>query len=45
MTALTNGMHVALTIDSDTPPYSVLLVRGPVRIDTVDGIAPEYMRK
>jgi hypothetical protein len=42
MTALTDGMHVALTIDSDTPPYSVLLVRGPVRIDTVNGIAPEY---
>jgi hypothetical protein len=33
---------VALTIDSDAMPYQVLLVRGTVRTDTVEGIAPEY---
>lgn len=40
--ALSNGAKAALTIDSDTLPYKVLLIRGSVRIDTVDGIAPEY---
>jgi len=42
MTALHDGAQVALTIDSDTMPYQVLLVRGRVRTDTVAGIAPEY---
>ncbi len=42
MQALHDGVKVALTIDSDTMPYKVLLVRGAVRTDTVDGIAPEY---
>ena len=42
MKALKEGDQVALTIDSDTMPYKVLLIRGPVHIDTVDGIAPEY---
>jgi hypothetical protein len=40
--ALHDGDAVALTIDSDTMPYKVLLVRGTVRLDVVDGIAPEY---
>ncbi len=42
MQALQDGAKVALTIDSDTMPYDVLLVRGTVRTDTVEGIAPEY---
>jgi len=42
MKALHNGDKVALTIDSDSMPYKVLTVRGSVRIDTVDGVAPEY---
>src|SRR6478672_8920528 len=40
--ALKTGDKVALTIDSDHMPYKVLLIRGTVRVDTVDGIAPEY---
>ncbi len=42
MKALRDGAQVALTIDSDSMPYKVLLVRGSVRTDTVEGIAPEY---
>lgn len=37
-----DGMKVAVTIDSITMPYKVLMIRGSVRVDTVDGIAPEY---
>ena len=42
MQVLRDGANVALTIDSDTVPHKVLLVRGKVRLDTVEGIAPEY---
>ena len=42
MQALEDGAKVALSIDSDTMPYKVLLVRGSVRISHVEGIAPEY---
>jgi hypothetical protein len=42
MKVLQDGASVALTIDGDTMPYKVLLIRGTVRTDTVDGIAPEY---
>jgi hypothetical protein len=42
MKALHDGARVALTIDGDTMPYKVLLMRGTVRTDIVDGIAPEY---
>jgi hypothetical protein len=42
MKALHNGDAVALTIDSDTMPYNVLLIRGLVHTDVVDGVAPEY---
>lgn len=42
MKVLHDGAAVALTIDSDTMPYKVLLIRGTIRTDTVDGIAPEY---
>lgn len=42
MKALRNGDKVAVTIDSDSMPYKVLQVRGSVRVDVVDGVAPEY---
>jgi hypothetical protein len=42
MKALHDGDNVALSIDSHTMPYKVLLVRGTARTDTVSGIAPEY---
>jgi hypothetical protein len=42
MKVLKDGDQVALTIDSDTMPYKVLLIRGLIHTDTVDGIAPEY---
>ncbi len=37
-----DGDKVALSIDTDTMPYRVLRVRGSVRTDIVEGIAPEY---
>lgn len=40
--ALSDGTKVAVTIDTDTMPYNVLQIRGSVRTDIVDGIAPEY---
>ena len=42
MRVLKDGAKVALTIDSDRMPHKVLLIRGSIRIDTVEGIAPEY---
>ena len=42
MKALQDGDKVAVSIDSDAMPYHVLLIRGTVRTDVVDGIAPEY---
>lgn len=42
MKALRDGDMVAVSIDSDQMPYHVLLIRGTVRTDIVDGIAPEY---
>ena len=39
---LTQGAKVAITIDSDSRPPKILLIRGTVRVDTVEGIAPEY---
>ncbi len=33
---------VALTIDSSTPPYQVLLVQGDATIEPTDGMASEY---
>jgi hypothetical protein len=42
MRVLQDGDQVALTIDSDTMPYKVLLIRGVIHTDTVEGIAPEY---
>lgn len=40
--ALVDGAAVAVSIDTDTMPYKVLQIRGVVRIDVVDGVAPEY---
>ncbi len=42
MKVLKDGTTVALSIDTTTPPYKVLQIRGTVRIDVVEGIAPEY---
>ena len=39
---LRDGAPVAVTIDSESRPYRVLLLRGNVQVDVVDGIAPEY---
>lgn len=40
--ALANGSFVAVTIDSPTPPYHVLLLRGKARVEIVDGVPEEY---
>jgi hypothetical protein len=42
MQALHDGDWVSASIDTDVMPYRVLQVRGRIRIDTVDGVAPEY---
>ena len=42
MHALRDGVRVAATIDTSEMPYKVLLVRGTVRTDVVEGVAPEY---
>jgi hypothetical protein len=42
MHALHDGDKVALSIDTDTMPYQVLRIRGRVRTDVVEGVAPEY---
>jgi hypothetical protein len=39
---LQSNPKVALTIDSDVFPYKVLRVRGTAKIETVDGVVPEY---
>lgn len=40
--ALARNAKVALTIDDNNFPHKVLLVRGTARLETVDGIVPEY---
>lgn len=40
--ALAKNPKVSFTIDDNTFPHKVLLVRGTARLDTVDGIVPEY---
>jgi PPOX class probable F420-dependent enzyme len=40
--ALEANGAVALTIDSNRPPYSVLLVQGDAAVEHVEGMAPEY---
>jgi nitroimidazol reductase NimA-like FMN-containing flavoprotein (pyridoxamine 5'-phosphate oxidase superfamily) len=39
---LPDNSKVALTIDRDEFPYHALLVRGTARVETVEGITPEY---
>ena len=39
---LTDGSKVAVSIDLDFSASKTLLIRGTVRTDTVEGIAPEY---
>jgi Pyridoxamine 5'-phosphate oxidase len=43
MQALRANPKVALTIDTNTFPPHVLLVRGAARVEIVDGVAPEYL--
>ncbi len=40
--ALAKNPKVSITIDDNTFPHKVLLIRGTARLQTVDGIAPEY---
>jgi len=40
--ALAKNPKVALTIDDNNFPHKVLLVRGTARLETVDGVVPEY---
>ncbi|PYV83534.1 MAG: pyridoxamine 5'-phosphate oxidase [Acidobacteria bacterium] len=40
--ALAKNPKVALTIDDNTFPHKVLLVRGSARMEFVNGIVPEY---
>src|ERR1700760_585541 len=40
--ALARNPRVALTIDDNTFPHKVLLVRGAARLEPVEGVAPEY---
>ena len=42
MRALRDGVWAAASIDTEEMPCQVLQVRGRIRIDTVDGVAPEY---
>ena len=42
MDALRANPHVALTIDGDTWPYKVLLLRGQAEVAIVDGVPEEY---
>jgi hypothetical protein len=41
--ALRQNPKVALTIDENDFPQKVLLIRGTARLETVEGIAPEYV--
>ena len=41
--ALEKNAKVALTIDKDTYPPKVLLVRGTASVEVIDGVAPEYL--
>jgi hypothetical protein len=40
--ALANNPKVALTIDDNTFPHKVLMVRGSAALETVEGVVPEY---
>lgn len=43
MKALAKNGKVALTIDKDTHPPKVLLVRGTAQVEVIEGVAPEYL--
>ena len=43
MKVLSQNQKVALTIDSNDFPWKVLLVRGSINIETVEGLVPEYV--
>jgi len=40
--ALARNPKVALTIDDNHFPHKVLLIRGTARLETVEGVVPEY---
>lgn len=40
--ALAKNPKVSLTIDDNTFPHKVLLIRGTARIEAVEGVVPEY---
>lgn len=40
--ALARNPKVSLTIDDNTFPHKVLLIRGTARLEAIDGIVPEY---
>ena len=40
--ALAKNPRISLTIDDNVFPHKVLLVRGSARLETVEGIVPEY---
>src|SRR5215469_5572913 len=40
--ALAKNPKVSLTIDNNEFPHKVLLIRGSVRMEPVDGVVPEY---
>lgn len=40
--ALAKNAKVSLTIDDNTFPHKVLMVRGSARLEPMDGIVPEY---
>ena len=40
--ALAKNPRVSLTIDDNQFPHKVLLIRGTARLESVDGIVPEY---
>lgn len=40
--ALSKNPKVALTIDDNSFPHKVLLVRGTARLQTMNGVVPEY---
>jgi nitroimidazol reductase NimA-like FMN-containing flavoprotein (pyridoxamine 5'-phosphate oxidase superfamily) len=41
--ALLANPKVALTIDTNEPPWRILLVRGTASVEIVDGVVPEYL--
>lgn len=42
--ALAKNPKVALTIDDNTFPHKVLLIRGTARLERVEGVVPEYAK-